>query len=163
VVAIVDTTIMGSPPVWIWDVSYSVGPSSPNCMDDTALVQTLINTVLPYLNLHDPTSPVPGEIDPTTGGPVSGPLAALVVDGLWGPKTSEATILYQQHKGFLDNQKGLVQSLGGVLKQGGDPTNTALYGQATTIWSLNVDVVQNRGTMLTATDFPPAFQPYFNK
>ena len=154
-VAITDTDRMGHP-VWIWDVSYSVGSGCPNCMDDTALVQTMLNILIPYLGLPDYSQRL--ETDPS-GETHYAPLAALVVDGFWGVKTNEAIISFQEQFGYLDNHKGFVQPASGLINRG---LEGPLYVQASTIWMLNVKVLESRNKMLDVPDFPPAFQGYFS-
>src|SRR5689334_17420416 len=78
-------------PLWIWDLSYQVGPGLTNYRPDVQLVQALINEVRTRLGLVDFRKGTPGPL-----GLIYPPLKELNEDGWWGPETAAAVDSYQE-------------------------------------------------------------------
>lgn len=126
--------------VWLYNVSYPVGPDCLNHRDDVMLIQHAINCIMVQLQLRKPD-----------GSPIT---SYLHRDGLWGPRTAEAILAYQQN----------VKSRGRFIKPDGrvDPSPTSgwtRHGDAQyTIVYLNRDNRDITGKMMQVEDFPKELQ-----
>ena len=147
--AMVQTTNFTSGrPIWIWDVSQSVGWVKPNKRSDVALVQLLINRVMRYEDLRDsrkryyqgPDDPLRGRYH---GYP---PLDFLEVDGWFGPETSNAINAYQAASPYF--RDGVVDPVYPLVAADAVYTNRTIY-------QLNNDGLMAYGTMLSEDEFPP--------
>ncbi len=148
------TTNLGSDyrPVWIWDVTKSVGPGRSNDRSDVALVQLLINQIMRSKGLRDSRKPFyQGPDDPLQGRVHGYPLLDFLgVDGWFGPETANAINTYQAAS------PGLIRD--GVIS----PVYPLLASQALqiqvrnrAIFQLNYDGLQAYGKMLSESTFPP--------
>ena len=142
------TNLQNDRPVWIWDVSQSVGPGKRNDRSDVALVQLLINRITRVKDLRDtrrkyyqgPDAPLMGRVH---GYPL---LDFLDDDGWFGPETANAINAYQAAgTSFRDGVADPVYPL----------VAATLPYYNRTIYSLNYDGLNAYGTMLDDATFPP--------
>jgi hypothetical protein len=121
--------------VWLYNVSYPVGPRGSN-RDDVQLVQHAINIIHNTYLLYDDS----GRLI----------MADLKRDGICGPRTIEGIAAYQRNVG---TRRKLVKADGNV-----DPSSytgwTAHSDVQFTIVHLNRDVRDITGTMMKEDDFP---------
>ena len=144
-------------PVWIWDITYEVGPGQTNYRPDVQLVQALINEVSTRLGLVDFRKGTPGPL-----GLIYPPLKQLNEDGWWGPETAAAVDSYQENAlrrggGVRDGRVDPVHPLLARLK--GDPVGpNYIMGvagiQRRTMFRLNADHVMLKGRMMDESEFP---------
>lgn len=140
-------------PIWVYDITFQVGPGKHNRRDDVALVQIAINGILRVKNLRDTRKRFnPGPDNPLTGAHHGYPLLNFLdVDGLFGPETANAIVTYQRAAGFVTD---------GVV----DPVHTIYNPQnfgptfRRTIYQLNLDNLHAHGRMLDQSKFPPFLQ-----
>lgn len=120
---------------WIFNVSTSVGPNGYNRADDVMLVQHVLNTLLPSLDIRN-----------AKGVRIT---SYLTRDGLFGRLTKEAIIGYQrnaQGRGLQLTADGMVSSASAT----GWTKNNVQY----TIVHMNRDHLRIYGKMMSEGDFP---------
>ena len=127
---------------WILNVDTSVGPNSYNRWDDVMLIQVFMNALLALLGLQDPQ-----------GRPIT---SYLRLDGLFGRKTKEAILGYQQNA--LD--RGLVIAVDGIVSPS-NATGWTRQNNQFTIVHINRDYLQNYGKMLDPNDLPSELRKFF--
>jgi hypothetical protein len=135
-------------PVWIWDVSQSVGWVKPDDRSDVGLVQLLINRIVRVKDLRDSRGKYyQGPDDPMFGRVHGYPLLDfLEVDGWFGPETANAINAYQAATPYF--RDGVVDPVYPLIAA------DALYLNRT-IYQLNLDGLMAYGTMLSEDKFPP--------
>ena len=118
----------GKKPVWIFNVSYAVGPNCMNKRDDVQLVQTLLNGLLPYMDMREPQP--------------RGPRATtyLALDGYFGPKTEARIRSYQFLYGDPDGRIDVSTHTG---THAASKDGLVAYF----IWCLNKDYLNSYGRM----------------
>ena len=149
------TTNLGSDymPVWIWDVTRSVGPVQPNDRSDVALVQLLINRIMRVKGLRDSRRPFnPGPDDPLSGRVHGYPLLDFLdVDGWFGPETANAITTYQATSpGFLVKD-GVISPVHPLVARGAMPFEV----EKRAVFQLNAEGLRAFGKMLSELEFPP--------
>jgi peptidoglycan hydrolase-like protein with peptidoglycan-binding domain len=145
-------------PVWIYDVTHPVGYKWFQYRDDVLLVQYALNKIIAKGKILDRNGkPTPGPM-----GPEYPPLAALKVDGIFGPKTHAAVVTYQKGGSVLaDGEVDPVYEQIGKLK--GDPISPRYLSAYTslpkfTMVRLNKDILDLYGSMMDDADFPKEVQ-----
>ncbi len=147
---VTNLTSLGTRPIWMYDVTARVGPGLGNQRDDVALVQLAINAIMRSKNLRDSRA----RFDPRPTNPLSNishgyPLLSfLVVDGYFGPETSNAVITYQRANGNVCD--GIIDPVYPLIGKGNH-----LVIRMRTIYGLNVDTLLYTGRMLDEHKFPP--------
>jgi hypothetical protein len=139
-------------PVWIWDVTNSVGPTRPNDRSDVALVQLLLNQIIRVKDLRDSRKPFyQGLDDPMTGRVHGYPLLSFLdVDGWFGPETANAISTYQASaSGFLVRD-GVIDPVYPLVSGGALPFQVV----SRAIFQLNSDGLKASGKMLNELTFP---------
>ena len=121
---------------WIFNVSYAVGPRSPNRRDDVLMVQHIFNKLLPYVEFKGPD-----------GSRITSYLSR---DGICGPKTNAAILAYQQNL----KSRGSVVWVDGIIGSSNKSGWTPVHGDQYTIVFMNRDHVKFYGKMLSDTEFP---------
>ena len=145
-------------PVWIYDVSHPVGYKWFQYRDDVLLVQYALNKIIAKGKIRDLSGkPTPGPL-----GPEYPPLAPLKVDGIFGPKTHAAVVLYQRGGSVLaDGEVDPVYEQ--IAKLKGDPISPRYLTAYTsvpkfTMVRLNKDILDLYGSMMDDDDFPKEVQ-----
>lgn len=131
---------------WIYNVSFPVGPGRANNQDDVMLVQHAINTLLTHF-----------EIKNAKGGRIT---TYLKRDGIFGPRTAEAILGYQQH---ARDVRHLVITADGVVEPASHTGWTKHSNLQYTIVHLNRDHRKLYGKMMSEDDFPDKLRDALKK
>ena len=148
----------GFHPIWIYDVSHSVGYKWFQYRDDVLLVQYALNKVIAKGKIRDLNG------KPTQGplGPEYPPLAPLKVDGIYGSKTHAAVVTYQRGGSVLaDGEVDPVYEE--IAKLKGDPVSARYLTAFTslpkfTMVRLNKDILELYGSMMDDDELPKEVQ-----
>jgi hypothetical protein len=148
------TTNLGSDyqPVWIWDVTKSVGPVQPNDRSDVALVQLLLNQIIRIKDLRDSRKPFnQGPDNPMTGRVHGYPLLDfLAVDGWFGSETANAISTYQATSPGFFVRDGVISPVHSLVERGAEHFDIIKRA----VFQLNADGLKANGKMLSELKFP---------